>query len=103
VREGDPGDSLLLIARGEAAVTSQGRMLNVLRTGDCFGEMGYAQGPEARRSATVQTLTDTLVAEFTPELIAQLSTGTQLKLARTLLRVLAERLTFTNARLAGRG
>lgn len=103
VREGDPGDSLLLIARGEAAVTTQGRMLNVLRTGDCFGEMGYAQGPEARRSATVLTLTDTLVAEFTPELIAQLSTGTQLKLARTLLRVLAERLTFTNARLAGKG
>lgn len=103
VREGDPGDSLLIIARGEAAVTSQGRMLNVLRTGDCFGEMGYAQGPEARRSATVQTLTDTLVAEFTPELIAQLSTSTQLKLARTLLRVLAERLSFTNARLGARG
>jgi serine/threonine protein kinase len=103
VREGDAGDSLLLVARGEAAVMTQGRMLNVLRTGDCFGEMAYAQGSEGRRSATVQTLTDTLIAEFTPALIAQLSPGTQLKLARTLLRVLAERLTFANARLAKGG
>jgi hypothetical protein len=100
VREGEPGDSLLLIARGTAAVTAGGRMLNLLNAGDCFGEMGYAQGPSAIRSATVQTTTDALIAEFTPELLAKQSAGTQLKLARTLLRVLAERLAFANARLA---
>lgn len=103
VREGEPGDSLLLIARGSAAVTAQGRMLNLLHAGDCFGEMGYAQGPSAVRSATVQTTTDALIAEFTPALLAQQSAGTQLKLARTLLRVLAERLAFANARLARAG
>ncbi len=37
VREGEPGDSLLLIARGTAAVTAGGRMLNLLNAGDCFG------------------------------------------------------------------
>ena len=43
------------------------------------------------------------LAATPPELLAKQSAGTQLKLARTLLRVLAGRLAFANARLARSG
>ncbi|MBK8016590.1 MAG: protein kinase [Betaproteobacteria bacterium] len=100
VTEGEPGDTLLLIAQGSAKVMSQGRLLNVLHTGDCFGEMAYVQGPGSTRSATIQTTTDTIVAEFSRESLSGLSAETQLKLANTMLRVLAERLAFANARIS---
>lgn len=103
VREGDRGDSLMLIAEGEAFVTAQGRLLNVLRGGDCFGEMAYVQGPESIRSATVQTKSDTLVVEFTRDVLARLAVNTRLKLSEALLKVLAERLTLANARVARSG
>ena len=44
VREGDVGDSLFILAEGEAKVTIQGKLLNVLRAGECFGEMAYVRG-----------------------------------------------------------
>ncbi len=100
VQEGETGDSLLLIAQGSAKVISQGRLLNVLTDGDCFGEMAYVQGPGSVRSATVQTGTDTLVAEFDRAELQGLSAASQLKLANALLRILAERLTLANARVA---
>lgn len=100
VREGEPGDTLLVIARGGAKVMAQGRLLNVLHAGDCFGEMAYVQGPGSIRSATVQTTTDSLVVEFDSARLAELSPSSQLKFANKLLRIMAERLALANARLA---
>ncbi len=100
VREGTRGDSLFVLARGAAKVLVQGRLLDLLRAGDCFGDMGYVQGPDAVRSATVQTATDSIVAEFSAESMDALPATTQLRFTRSLLRIMAERLTFTNARVA---
>ena len=49
---------------GEAKVTARGRLLNVLRAGDCFGEMAYVRGETTMRQATVETSTDVLVVEL---------------------------------------
>ncbi len=100
VHEGEPGDTLLLVAAGGAKVMSQGRLLNVLSDGDCFGEMAYVQGPGSIRSATVQTTTDSLVVEFSRDTLQGLSAGSQLKLANALLKIMAERLALSNARVA---
>ena len=100
LREGDRGDSLFLVASGEVKVTAQGRLLDVLRRGDCFGDMGFAQGPEAVRSATVQAGTDALIAEIPGQALEALPERLQLKLVRTLLRVMAERIAFGNQRLS---
>lgn len=99
VREGEPGDSLFVLARGAAKVMMQGRLLDVLRAGDCFGDMAFVQGPGAMRSATVQTSTDAIVSEFPRTTLANLTVESRLHLANALLRVMAERLTFLNARL----
>ena len=99
VQEGTRGDSMFMLARGAAKVLVQGRMLDLLRAGDCFGDMAFVQGPDAERSATVQTATDAIVAEFAAADLLQLPAMTQLKFTRALLKIMAERLKLTNARL----
>ena len=99
VNEGDHGDSLFVLARGSAKVLLKGKLLDLLRAGDGFGDVGFALGPDAMRSATVQTTTDAIVIEFTRATIERLPASSQLKLALALLRVMAQRLTFTSARL----
>src|SRR4029434_8168613 len=100
VTEGATGDSLFILARGEAKVTARGRLLNVLRAGDCVGEMAYARGEASVRQATVETSTDALVVELPSSALEGLSPGCQLHLNRTLLRTLADRLEFANVRLS---
>jgi CRP-like cAMP-binding protein len=54
VREGDPGESLILIRSGEATVTQAGRTLRRLGTGDFLGEIALIDGRP--RTATVTAL-----------------------------------------------
>jgi serine/threonine protein kinase len=100
VSEGDAGDSLYILGHGEAKVTFQGRLLDVLRAGESFGEMAYIRGDTGRRQATVQTTTEALVAEFPRSALDGLSLGCQLHLMRALLGSMADRLAMSNARLA---
>ncbi|HTO42802.1 MAG TPA: serine/threonine-protein kinase [Burkholderiales bacterium] len=103
LNEGKSGDSLFILARGEAKVTARGRLLNVLRAGECFGEMAYARDQAASRQATVETSTDALVVELTRSALDGLSIGCQLQLNRALLRALADRLELANVRLTPGG
>ncbi len=103
VTEGDTGDSLFILAQGEAKVTARGRLLNVLRAGDCFGEMAYVRGEASSRQATVETSTDALAVELSRSALDGLSVGCQLQLNRALLRALADRLELANVRLSPGG
>jgi serine/threonine protein kinase len=100
VHEGDAGDSLFVLGEGEAKVTYQGRLLDVLRPGEAFGEMAYIRGGSGRRQATVQTATEALVAEFPREMLEAMTLGCQLHLTRALLGSMADRLAMSNSRLA---
>jgi serine/threonine protein kinase len=100
VREGDAGDSLFMLGSGEAKVTFQGRLLDVLRSGEAFGEMAYIRGESGRRQATVQTATEALTVEFPRDALEAMSLGCQLHLTRALLGSMADRLALSNARLA---
>lgn len=51
LREGDPGDDVLLVLEGEASVTVGGLAVGRIGPGDCVGEMALLDG--APRSATV--------------------------------------------------
>ena len=50
------GDSFYILTSGEAKVTKAGRLLNILRAGDCFGEMLYFSETNTRRSTTITSL-----------------------------------------------
>ena len=59
--EGDPADSLHLVAKGRFAVRittplGESALLTVRGPGEAFGELALVSGPEALRSATVEAL-----------------------------------------------
>jgi len=100
MREGDKGAELLFLASGEVKVVKQGRLLNVLRTGSYFGEMAHVKAGQMPRQATVETLTDALIAEFRPGAMKKLSVNCQLQLSLSLLNTVVDRLAFADERIA---
>jgi tRNA A-37 threonylcarbamoyl transferase component Bud32 len=100
VREGELGQSLFLLASGEAAVTKQGRLLNVLRSGEYFGEMAYIKRVEAERHATVESISDVLLAEFEPAALDAVSKDSRLQLLVALMHTLVDRLALADARIS---
>ncbi|HTP61050.1 MAG TPA: serine/threonine-protein kinase [Burkholderiales bacterium] len=100
MKEGDKGAELLFLAQGEVKVVKSGRLLNVLRTGSYFGEMAHVKKGEIPRQATVETLTDALIAEFRPAAMKKLSVNCQLQLSQSLLNTVVDRLMFADERIA---
>jgi hypothetical protein len=100
LREDEEGHSMFLLAAGEVKVTKRGRLLNVLKAGECFGEMSFIQRSMSSRHATVEAMTDVLVTEIDPAALSALSEGCRLEIADGLLRSLVERLTLANDRIS---
>jgi len=100
IKEDAPGVSFYFLAKGQAKVTKQGRLLNMINEGECFGEMAFIRGGEEPRHATVESLTDVVLAEFSPETIDKTSQSAQLHLTRALVRNVVDRLALANTRLA---
>jgi eukaryotic-like serine/threonine-protein kinase len=99
VNEGERGRSFFFLARGESKVTLKNRLLNMVNAGECFGEMAYIAGGEHPRHATVEAVTELLVAEFEPERLERMSLGAQLQLTRALVRNVSDRLALANTRI----
>ena len=100
VKENEKGQSFFLVGRGQVKVTRRGRLLNTLDERECFGEMAWIRGGEMPRHATVEAVTELLLAEFEPPALAAMSVGAQLHLTRALVRNLVERLELANTRIA---
>jgi serine/threonine protein kinase len=101
VQEHQPGGTLFFLAQGEVKVTKLGRLLNILRAGECFGEMGYIKAGAAPRQATVETLTEVVVAELgVADIEARIGAITNSKLMFALLNTLVDRLAFADQRIA---
>jgi serine/threonine protein kinase len=100
MKEGDKGAELLFLAQGEVKIVKQGRLLNVLRTGSYFGEMAHVKAGGIPRQATVETMTDALIAEFRPAAMKKLSVNCQLQLSQSLLNTVVDRLMFADERIA---
>src|SRR6266853_40380 len=100
VNENSKGKSFYFIGKGQAKVTRQGRLLNMINEGECFGEMAYIRGGEVPRNATVDSVTELLLAKFRPNAFSKMSLGAQLYLTRALARNLADRLELANTRIA---
>jgi serine/threonine protein kinase len=99
VKEDEPGKTLFFLARGEVKVTKGGRLLNVVNPVEYFGEMAYMWGGALPRHATVESMTELLLAEFDPAALDSMSTSAQLHLTRALARNLVDRLALANTRL----
>lgn len=100
IREGDSGDRFYVITSGEAKVSKAGRLLNILRPGDCFGEMLYFNETNTLRSTTITSLSPLSVIEIKASDLSQASDKLQKEMNKSFLRILIDRLTWANNRLS---
>jgi serine/threonine protein kinase len=102
IREGDSGESFYLIVEGQVDVSIRGKSINTVRRGGCFGELLYFSDQVAQRTTTITSLTDLTVVEIKTIALKVASSACQVSFQKAFMRVLIERLTQTNAKLAAR-
>jgi serine/threonine protein kinase len=100
VKEGEAGSSFFYVAKGEVKIVRQNRLLNMVNTGEFFGEMAYIWGDEQPRHATADAMTDLLLCEFDAAKVAQMGLAAQLQLVKALARNVVDRLVLANQRIA---
>ncbi len=101
MKEGEPGDFFGIIAAGEARVLRRGRLLSLLKAGECVGEMAYLSEANSLRSADVIAATDVRMIKIGVATLERASETCRLRFDRTYLRILAGRLVATNSKLTG--
>jgi len=99
MKEGDPGDSFSVLAKGDVKITKQGKLLNILSAGECIGEMAYLTPQNGTRGADVTSLGDGTLITVNTETITHASQATRGGFDRAFLRILVERLNLANTRL----
>lgn len=90
VTEGEMEDCFLIVVTGEVAVKQNGKLIRMLRRGDCFGEMAYLGG--VRRTVTLEAAAPAATLRVNSTLMEHASLPCQLKFTQQFLRALLERL-----------
>jgi len=101
MKEGEPGDYFCVLAQGEVKITRHGKLLNVLRAGEPFGEMAYLSRNEHARGADVTVSADASIISVPTNRLNQASEGCRHKFDRSFMEILVERLSMANLRLSG--
>jgi len=96
IKEGKIGDSLFILAAGEARIMKNGSFLGLVQTGQCFGEMAYIHGKKKPRSASVISNSDTIIIKIKSDAIQSASNQLQTSFHKILLTILADRLEQTS-------
>ena len=100
MHDGEPGDFFCFLAEGELKVTKNGKILNLLTAGDCFGEMAVISKATQLRGADVVALTESKIITVRGETLKRASETCRMHFYQSFLEVLANRLTLANQRLA---
>ena len=101
MKEGEAGEHFCILAEGEVKVTRRGKLLGVVRPGECFGEMAYLAKKENRRGADVTVSAESNVISVPTAKLAHISEGCRHKFDRAFMTILVERLSAANLRLSG--
>jgi serine/threonine protein kinase len=100
IAEGDVGMSFFVLAAGEVKITKQGKLLNILKTGECFGEMAYLGKRQFQRTASVSAVNDITVIEIAADSLAQATESCRHAFNAAFLELLVGRLEAANTRLS---
>ena len=90
--EGSSGDSVYVIAKGEAAVMRSGAMLNQLGLGECIGEIAYLDEASSVRTATISALSPLVLIEIPASALRNGSPELQAAFGRAFMRVMVKRI-----------
>jgi len=101
MKEGEQGNFFCILAEGEVRVSRKGKLLNILHTGECFGEMAYLSKDEHLRGADVTVMAESKIISVPTQKLAQASDACRYKFDHAFMEILVERLTMANARLSG--
>jgi tRNA A-37 threonylcarbamoyl transferase component Bud32 len=101
MKEGEHGDYFCVIADGQVKVTKRNKLLNVLRGGECFGEMAYLQKGAHVRGADVTVMSDCKIVSVPTGKLENASDACRHKFDRAFMEILVERLSMANIRLSG--
>ena len=100
IREGEAGDTFYFLADGEVDVTLNGKSLASIKAGRCFGELLYFADQAQRRTTTVTTRGPVTVMEVKADAMRAATDACQSAFNKACMRVLIERLVYSNQRLA---
>ena len=101
MKEGEPGDFFCILAAGQVKITKRGKLLNLLRGGEAFGEMAYLSQTAGSRSADVTVMDEAKIISVPSPGLRQASDSCRHKFDRAFMDILVERLTMANIRLSG--
>jgi serine/threonine protein kinase len=102
MREGDQGDSFYILVEGEVGVTLLGKPLSTILPGGCFGEILYFTGNSSRRTTTIIAAEVITAIEIKAEALRAATDGCQVGFNKAFMRVLVDRLSQANLKLAKR-
>jgi serine/threonine protein kinase len=100
IREGDAGESFYFLTEGDVDVTLSGKPLATVKAGRCFGELLYFADRTQRRTTTVTSRGPITVMEIKADAMRAATDACQSAFNKACMRVLIERLVYSNQRLA---
>ena len=87
---------------GEVGVTLLGKPLNTIKPGGCFGEILYFTDFSGRRTTTIVATEQVTVIEIKAAALRAATDGCQVGFNKAFMRVLIDRLSQANLKLARR-
>jgi len=102
IKEGEQGEHVYLLVEGEVGVTLTGKPLTTITPGNCFGEVLYFAGSGGRRTTTIVAADKIVVLEIKSDALRAATDGCQVAFNKAFMRVLIDRLTQANIKLARR-
>ena len=100
MHDGEPGDFFCFLADGELKVSKNGKTLNILNQGECFGEMAVISQHSHTRGADVVAYSHAKIITISGEALKRASATCRMRFYEAFLQVLANRLTMANQRLS---
>ena len=88
IEEGKIGNNLFIITRGEVVVSKNGKEINRMKAGDCFGEIGYLDEIRHLRSSSVTATSALELIEVEGKSLRRSSDGLQSRFSKALLTLL---------------
>ena len=100
IKEGDPGDSLFIVAEGTVRIHKGDLDLAMFKKGDCLGEMAVLD--HSPRSADATVIEDATLLKITQEDFYEVLSANP-EITEGIIRLLTRRLRESNLRLSGKG
>ena len=95
INEGDSDNSFYILLAGQVTIAKNSQVIETLKEGDCFGEMGFLGKTE--RTATVTAKTDVSLIRVNKDTLDRADETTQLRFLKVFVDIVIERLKQTTS------